>query len=124
MNLPMATSSSALEAAFISLARTPPVRPGNVALEWRRRSHYSSRQAGRSPIRRCPAEKANPPDGGLSRDHAAMAFVQREAVASDARRVALMLYFDTSFLVPLVRDEATSVKVERFMARQPAGELA
>jgi predicted nucleic acid-binding protein len=35
-----------------------------------------------------------------------------------------MLYFDTSFLVPLVRDEATSAKVERFMARLPVGELA
>ena len=35
-----------------------------------------------------------------------------------------MLYFDTSFLVPLVRDEATSAKVERFMARLPVGQLA
>jgi predicted nucleic acid-binding protein len=35
-----------------------------------------------------------------------------------------MVYFDTSFLVPLVRDEATSAKIERFMARLPIGELA
>lgn len=35
-----------------------------------------------------------------------------------------MLYFDTSFLVPLIREEATSAKVERFVARLPAGELA
>lgn len=35
-----------------------------------------------------------------------------------------MLYFDTSFLVPLIREEAASAKVERFMARLPTGELA
>ena len=35
-----------------------------------------------------------------------------------------MLYFDTSFLVPLVLGEATSIAVERFMARLPTGELA
>jgi predicted nucleic acid-binding protein len=35
-----------------------------------------------------------------------------------------MLYFDTSFLVPLVRAESTSAKIERFMARLPIGELA
>ena len=35
-----------------------------------------------------------------------------------------MLYFDTSFLVPLVLAEATSSRVERFMARMPTGELA
>jgi len=35
-----------------------------------------------------------------------------------------MLYFDTSFLTPLVRQEATSTQVERFVRRLPAGELA
>ena len=35
-----------------------------------------------------------------------------------------MLYFDTSFLTPLILQEATSAKVERFMAGLPAAELA
>jgi uncharacterized protein len=35
-----------------------------------------------------------------------------------------MLYFDTSFLVPMVIAESTSEKVERFLARQTPGELA
>ena len=35
-----------------------------------------------------------------------------------------MLYFDTSFLAPLILDEATSIEVERFMAGLPAEELA
>ncbi len=34
-----------------------------------------------------------------------------------------MLYFDTSFLAPLVLEEATSVKIEAFFARLAAGEL-
>ena len=34
-----------------------------------------------------------------------------------------MLYFDTSFLAPLVLQEATSKRVERFVAALPAGEL-
>ncbi len=35
-----------------------------------------------------------------------------------------MLYFDTSFLAPLILQEATSAKIERFMIGRPAGELA
>jgi uncharacterized protein len=35
-----------------------------------------------------------------------------------------MLYFDTSFLAPLIRQERTSAAVQRFMAELPAGELA
>jgi len=35
-----------------------------------------------------------------------------------------MHYFDTSFLAPLVRQEKTSPRVERFMAGLPTGELA
>ena len=35
-----------------------------------------------------------------------------------------MLYFDTSFLVPLLLEEATSAKIERFMAHLPTGEMA
>jgi hypothetical protein len=35
-----------------------------------------------------------------------------------------MLYFDTSFLTPLVRQEATSAQVEHFVGSLPAGELA
>ena len=35
-----------------------------------------------------------------------------------------MLYFDTSFLTPLVRQEATSTQIERFMQHLPAGDLA
>jgi len=35
-----------------------------------------------------------------------------------------MLYFDTSFLAPLILEEPTSARIERFMARLPAGELA
>ena len=35
-----------------------------------------------------------------------------------------MHYFDTSFLAPLILQEATSSKVERFIAGLPAGELA
>ena len=35
-----------------------------------------------------------------------------------------MLYFDTSFLTPLFRQEATSAQVERFIGSFPAGELA
>lgn len=35
-----------------------------------------------------------------------------------------MYYFDTSFLAPLILQEPTSIKVERFMTRLPAGELA
>ncbi|MHB0974561.1 MAG: type II toxin-antitoxin system VapC family toxin [Thiobacillus sp.] len=34
-----------------------------------------------------------------------------------------MLYFDTSFLAPLILEEATSAKIEAFFARLPAGEL-
>ena len=35
-----------------------------------------------------------------------------------------MLYFDTSFLAPLILQESTSAKVEKFMAGLPAGDLA
>lgn len=35
-----------------------------------------------------------------------------------------MRYFDTSFLAPLFREEALSMKVEDFLAKQPAGRLA
>jgi predicted nucleic acid-binding protein len=35
-----------------------------------------------------------------------------------------MHYFDTSFLAPLVRQEKTSPRIERFMAGLPTGELA
>lgn len=35
-----------------------------------------------------------------------------------------MLYFDTSFLAPLILQEATSAEIERFMAKLPVGELA
>jgi uncharacterized protein len=35
-----------------------------------------------------------------------------------------MLYFDTSFLVPIILEESTSRKIERFLARQIADELA
>jgi uncharacterized protein len=35
-----------------------------------------------------------------------------------------MLYFDTSFLTPLIRTEATSSRVERFVRRQRTGQLA
>ena len=35
-----------------------------------------------------------------------------------------MLYFDTSFLAPLFLEEATSAKIEQFMSRLPAGDLA
>lgn len=34
-----------------------------------------------------------------------------------------MLYFDTSFLAPLILEEATSAKIEAFFARLPTGEL-
>lgn len=34
-----------------------------------------------------------------------------------------MLYFDTSFLAPLILEESTSEKIEAFFARLPAGEL-
>lgn len=35
-----------------------------------------------------------------------------------------MIYLDTSFLTPLFREEATSVKVADFLSRQAAGTLA
>ena len=35
-----------------------------------------------------------------------------------------MLYFDTSFLVPLILAEQTTEKIERFLTAQTAGELA
>lgn len=35
-----------------------------------------------------------------------------------------MVYFDTSFLAPLILEEATSGAVERFVANLPAGSLA
>jgi predicted nucleic acid-binding protein len=35
-----------------------------------------------------------------------------------------MLYFDTSFLAPLIREEPASTAVERFIARLPVGTLA
>ncbi len=35
-----------------------------------------------------------------------------------------MLYFDTSFLAPLLLEENTSAKVEAFVAKLPTGELA
>ena len=35
-----------------------------------------------------------------------------------------MLYFDTSFLVPLILIEPTSTRIQRFLSRQEAGELA
>lgn len=34
-----------------------------------------------------------------------------------------MPYFDTSFLTPLILEEATSRRIEAFMAKLPAGEL-
>lgn len=34
-----------------------------------------------------------------------------------------MLYFDTSFLAPLILEEATSTKIEAYFAKLPAGEL-
>lgn len=34
-----------------------------------------------------------------------------------------MLYFDTSFLAPLILQEATSEKIEAFFAKLPAGQL-
>lgn len=34
-----------------------------------------------------------------------------------------MLYFDTSFLAPLILEEAASAKIEAFFAKSPAGEL-
>ena len=34
-----------------------------------------------------------------------------------------MLYFDTSFLAPLILEEATSAKIEAFFAKLPVGEL-
>lgn len=35
-----------------------------------------------------------------------------------------MIYFDTSFLAPLIREEATSSAVERFVAGLPAASLS
>lgn len=35
-----------------------------------------------------------------------------------------MVYFDTSFLVPLFQEEATTPSVERFMRRLPAGDAS
>ena len=35
-----------------------------------------------------------------------------------------MLYFDTSFLTPLFRQETTSSRVQQFLLQQPTGELA
>ena len=35
-----------------------------------------------------------------------------------------MIYLDTSFLTPLFREEATSIKVATFLARQAVGTLA
>lgn len=35
-----------------------------------------------------------------------------------------MLYFDTSFLAPLILQEPTSARIERFVAGLPVGELA
>jgi predicted nucleic acid-binding protein len=35
-----------------------------------------------------------------------------------------VLYFDTSFLTPLILEEPTSARIERFVVRLPAGELA
>lgn len=35
-----------------------------------------------------------------------------------------MVYFDTSFLVPLFQEEATTARIERFMRRVPAGDAA
>jgi predicted nucleic acid-binding protein len=34
-----------------------------------------------------------------------------------------MLYFDTSFLAPLILEEATSEKIEAYFAKLPVGEL-
>lgn len=35
-----------------------------------------------------------------------------------------MLYFDTSFLAPLILEEATSARIESFFAKRAPGELA
>jgi predicted nucleic acid-binding protein len=35
-----------------------------------------------------------------------------------------VLYFDTSFLAPLILEEETSAKIEQFISRLPVGELA
>lgn len=35
-----------------------------------------------------------------------------------------MLYFDTSFLTPLIKQEATSARIKHFVAGLPIGELA
>ena len=34
-----------------------------------------------------------------------------------------MLYFDTSFLAPLIPEEATSEAIEAFITTQPTGQL-
>lgn len=34
-----------------------------------------------------------------------------------------MLYFDTSFLAPLILEESTSAKIESFFAKLPVGEM-
>ena len=34
-----------------------------------------------------------------------------------------MIYFDTSFLAPLILEEASSVRVEAYVNRLPRGEL-
>jgi predicted nucleic acid-binding protein len=34
-----------------------------------------------------------------------------------------MLYFDTSFLAPLILEESTSTKIEAFFAKRPSGEF-
>lgn len=48
-----------------------------------------------------------------------MAPPERGAVARGPGRGALILCFDTSFLAPLLLEESTSAKVERFVARLP-----
>ena len=53
-----------------------------------------------------------------------MAKVERGPSARDARREPLVIYFDTSFLVPLFLEEPISAAVEAFISGLPIGELA
>src|SRR3990170_773524 len=80
--------------------------------------------AGRAPVCGVAAQAAGQVSDRVPRQHAAVAQAERDAPARGARRGPLMLYFDTSFLAPLILREPTSGKVETFLTRQPAGELA
>src|SRR5438067_9763648 len=101
-----------------------PQRPIGQGRNRRRRRDYPPWPAGRSHDCGETTQTAGSITGCVSSRDAAPAKTERGSLARGAGRGTLMLYFDTSFLVPLILAEQTTEKIERFLTAQTAGELA